>query len=106
MIDDPFGLFAEEGGGGVQVDGGAFDQSLVPLGRVFAGGVAEEAAAEGLADFLGGAAAGDDGVFVAVHDLDELVADVFGAAHGAGLDEVLEAPGVGELVLFPAVVDV
>ena len=40
-----------------------------------------------------------------VHDAEHLLADVLRSLQGARLDEVLEAPGVGELVVLPGVVD-
>lgn len=42
---------------------------------------------------------------IPVHDTQHLFADVLGSAQGAGLDEVLVAPGVGKLVVLPGVVD-
>ena len=40
-----------------------------------------------------------------VHDSQELLADVLGPPQGPSLHKVLEAPGVGELVVLPGVVD-
>jgi hypothetical protein len=45
-------------------------------------------------------------VLVALEDGDELLSDVFDAAHVAGLNEILQAPGSREFRLFPGVVDV
>ena len=45
------------------------------------------------------------GGLVPVHDPQHLLADVLAAAQRARLDEVLVAPGVGELVVLPGVVD-
>ena len=42
---------------------------------------------------------------VPVHDPQHLLPDVLGPAQRARLDEVLVAPGVGELVVLPGVVD-
>lgn len=40
-----------------------------------------------------------------VHDTQHLFANILGSAQGTSLDEVLEAPGVGELVVLPGVID-
>lgn len=40
-----------------------------------------------------------------VHNPQHLFADILGSAQGASLDEVLVAPGVGELVVLPGVVN-
>lgn len=40
-----------------------------------------------------------------VHDAQHLFANVLSSAQRAGLNEVLVAPGVGELVVLPGVVD-
>lgn len=42
---------------------------------------------------------------VPVHDTQHLFADILRPAQGAGLDEVLITPRVGELIVLPGVVD-
>ncbi len=106
MENHVLGRLPKQGAAGMHVDRRTLDESLVALLRVFSGGVAEEARAERLTDFHGVAAAGDDGVLVAFHDGDELLADVLCSPHVTGLDEVFEAPGAGEFRILPAVVDV
>ena len=75
-------------------------QALVPLLRVLPRRVEEEAGADGLLDLDVVAPRGDEVELVAVHDGHELLAHVLRAPHGPRLDEVLEAPGVGELAAF------
>lgn len=57
--------------------------------------------AEGTADRIGIAATGDDGMFIPLHDFDQLISDIFRSAHGSRLDEILETPGICKFVLFP-----
>lgn len=106
VVDDPLGLLAEQRRAGVQVDGGALDQGLVPLLGVLARRVAEEARAQRLPHLLRVAPARRDRVPVPLHDADDLVAHVLGPLHRPRLDEVLEAPGRREAALLPRVVDV
>jgi len=97
---------SEERRGRMQCDRRTLNKRLVTLLGIFAGRIAEKAGAESLADFNGVAPARDYAMLVALEDGDELLSDVFDAAHVAGLNEILEAPGSREFRLFPGVVDV
>ena len=69
---------------------------LASLGEL--GHVVEVSRRDGLPDGHRVAGGGDDGDFDAFHELLQLVPNVVGAAHAAGLDEVFAAPlllGVG-----------
>ena len=66
-VADDLGVFAEEGGGGVDGDGVAVDEGAVAV-RVFAGRVAEEAGGDGLADAVRVAAAAGDGKLERFHE--------------------------------------
>lgn len=90
----------------MQINGRALDEGLVTLLGILPGSVPEEARAERLADFCRVAATRDDTVVVALHDLDELLADVLRTTHLTRLNKVLVAPGGTVLGVFPAVVHV
>ncbi len=106
VVNDVFRRLAEQRRRRVQADGRLLREGFVPLRGVLARGVLEEPCAQGLPDAVGVAAAGDDGEAVALEDLDELFADVLGALHAAGLDEVLLAPAEVVIASLPGVVGV
>ena len=72
--------------------------------RVLLGGVSEEARADCLLDARGRLAAGDDVQLVAVHDAEQLLADVLRPLQRPHLHKVLVAPRRRELVVLPGVV--
>ena len=81
---------------------------LVALRRVLAAAVVEEAGADRLTDLCivlqVHVAAGHHGQTEALHDLDELLADILGTLHRPRLDEVLVAPLVLEAMHLPSLV--
>jgi hypothetical protein len=94
MENDMLGRFAEKGGIGMHVHRRAFDECFIAFLRVFARGVSEKARAQRLPDFHSIPSAGNDGVFIPLHDTHELLPDVLGSTHLSRLDEVLEAPWI------------
>mmetsp|Transcript_17127 Transcript_17127/g.28163 ORF Transcript_17127/g.28163 Transcript_17127/m.28163 type:complete len:206 (-) Transcript_17127:3192-3809(-) len=104
VIEHPFGVLVEEGGGGMDVDGLALHQSAVPLLRVLLGCMRKEATADGLADLVEVLPRRYNVQLIPVHNGQQLLADVLGTSHGAGLNKVLVAPRVAELVGLPRLV--
>lgn len=101
VIDDPLRVPIEERGGGVDVDYLSVVHRLVALLRVLLRRVHEEARRDRLAHLRVVLAARAHLELVTVHDGKQLFAHVLRPPHRAGLDEVLEAPGIGELGVGP-----
>ena len=64
MIDEPLRRAVEKGGGRMNIDRGAFHESLVALLGIFFSGVAEEAAADRKTNAVVVSSSADDVVFV------------------------------------------
>mmetsp|Transcript_27535 Transcript_27535/g.59266 ORF Transcript_27535/g.59266 Transcript_27535/m.59266 type:complete len:276 (+) Transcript_27535:374-1201(+) len=105
VVEDPLGVAVEDGGGGVDVDDLALVHCLVALLRILLRRVHEVARGDGLAHLRVVLARRDDLQLVAVHDSEQLLAHVLRLPHRPRLDEVLEAPRVGELGVRPGLID-
>ena len=105
MVDEPLRVAVEESGRRVDVHDLPLVHRLVSLLRVLFGRVHEKARCDRLADLCVVLAAGVQLELVPVHDGEQLLAHILGTAHGARLNEVLKAPGVGELGGCPRLVD-
>lgn len=66
VVETPFGVAVEQGGGRVDVYGGPLDEGFVPFLRVLFGCVSEVAGADCAADAVEVFACGQDVVFVSV----------------------------------------
>mmetsp|Transcript_34510 Transcript_34510/g.90808 ORF Transcript_34510/g.90808 Transcript_34510/m.90808 type:complete len:344 (-) Transcript_34510:93-1124(-) len=104
VIDEPFRILIEERRRRVDVDDLALIHRLVALLRVLLGRVHEEAATDRAAYLREVPSTADELELVTVHDRQQLLAHVLRAAHRACLDEVFEAPRVGELGCRPRLV--
>ena len=103
--DHPLWLSVEEAGAGVDGDDLTVHQGPVTLLRIFLGGVPEEARADCFLNPGGGLPTAYYVQLVSVHDSQQLLPHILSSLQSSLLDEVLVAPGGGELVGLPAVED-
>ena len=96
----------EQRAAGVNVYWLPLDHRAVPFLRVLLRSVRKVPGCDGFAYLVEVAPRADNLQVVAIKDADELLAHVLRAANGACLDEILEAPRFGELVVGPRCVDV
>ena len=82
------------------------NECLVASFRIFASSVVEEAGSNGFLDAFKVSATTQDGKFGLKEEIEELVADVETALHGAIVNEVVVTPAGGEVVGLPRVEDV
>lgn len=80
-------------------------EGAVTLLRIFLGCVAEKAGRDCLLHTNRVLTTGNYIQFVPIHDSQHLLPDVLRAPQCPCLEEVLKAPGIGELIVLPRVVD-
>lgn len=104
VIDNMFRWLPEQCGARMHVDRCTFNKGLISLLGILAGCISEESCTQCLTYLGCVSTTGNDPVMIPVHDTKQLLANVLGTANLPRLNEVLKAPGIAELGVFPSIV--